>query len=358
MAFSVDELASIANAALDYYFDKGKAYKQSVQEKPLVSKMEAKAKTFPGGKENISIGIKGNYGDGSGNDTLKGYTHDDTVTFYTPANIDRANYPWRETHIGLTMTHTELKIDGLSVSDTNGGGTQKHSRRDMHVLVGLLEDKIEDLGESYLRGLNNMLWGDGVADALGFAGVQSIVTEDPTTGLVGGIDRAVEVWWRNRAATEAHALSGGQGPITSDPTNGGALAQFLQGEWRQLRRYGSTPDFFVGGADFCDALETEYRANGYYTDSGFTGGADLAVGTIKFKGLDLVYDGWLDDNGFSKRGYMLDCKRIFLEKMASEWRRMHTPARPADQFVLFRSVTSTGQMVASQCNSSLVVDIV
>jgi hypothetical protein len=50
-------------------------------------------------------------------------------------------------------------------------------------------------------------------------------------------------------------------------------------------------------------------------------------------------------------------KNIKLMKMDNEWRKDHTPARPADQFILFRSLTSTGALVAQQLNSSLVIDI-
>ena len=348
MAFTPGELTSIANAALDYYFEKGKTFKQSIENKPLIAAMERKAKTFSGGKGDISIGIKGNYGDGSGNDVLKGYTHDDQVNFYTPANIQRANYPWRETHIGLTLTNTELKIDGLSLVNTSMGmNTRGHSGREMHVLVGLLEDKIEDLGEQYLRGLNAMLWGDGTADALGFAGIQSIVTEAPATGTVGGIDRATDAWWRNRS----------QLAIASSPANGGVLAQVLQYEYRQLRRYGGNPTLFLAGSDFIDALEIEMRANGYYTDSGFTGGGDMAVGGIRFKGVNIQYDPALDNDGKSKYGYWIDADKVCLFKMQGEWRRTHDPARPVDQFVVHRSITSTGQVCASQCNSSGVYSI-
>ena len=348
MAFTAGELASIANAALDYYFEKGKTFKQSIETKPLVAAMERKAKTFSGGKGDISIGIKGNYGDGSGNDVLKGYTHDDTVAFYTPSNIQRANYPWRETHIGLTLTNTELKIDGLSLSNTSMGmGTSAHSGREMHVLVGLLEDKIEDLGEQYLRGLNGMLWGDGSADALGFAGIQSIITDAPATGTVGGIDRATDAWWRNRALLN----------IASSPANGGVLAQTLQEEYRQLRRFGGNPDLFLAGSDFISALEVEMRANGYYSDTGFTGGGDMAMGGIKFKGVNIQYDPTLDNINRSKYGYWIDNKAICLFKMEGEWRKNHDPARPVDQFVVHRSITSTGQVCATQCNSSGVYSI-
>jgi hypothetical protein len=367
MAFTANEIASVANASLDYYFNRGETFKQSVQQRPLLSIMEGAKKTFPGGKGNISIGVKGVSGDGSGNDVLKGYTHNDLVNFFTPANIKRANYPWREHHIGLTLTHTELKIDGISVVDTNGERTTEHSRRDMTVLVGLLEDKLYELGEQYSISMNNLLWGDGVADAKALAGIQSIITVDPSVGVVGGIDRATNPWWRNRARTTAFGVkvtgtpalaAWGGDKVTAAATNGGALITLLQGDYRQMVRYGGKPNKFLAGSDFIAAIEMEFRANGYYTNSGFASGADVSVGAMKVPGGATVeYDPTLDSLGKSKFAYWFDSRRLFLETMEDEWRKEHTPSRPANQFVLYRSITSTGQLVSTQNNCHEVIEI-
>lgn len=366
MAFSANEITNIANAALDYYFNKGDLFNQTIQARPLLDKIERKKKSFPGGKGNISLAVKGNYGDGSGNDVIKGYTHNDTVNFFTPANIKRANYPWREHHIGLTLTHTELKIDGISVVDTNGESTSNHSQREMTVLVGLLEDKLGELGEQYARSMNTLLYGDGTADPKALAGIQLLVAADPSVGVAGGLDRANVDWWRNRArtaefgakvsATPSLSAHGGDA-VTSSPLAGGTLLQTLQYERRQLIRYGGQPDTMLCGSAFMDALEKEIRANGGYSDTGFNKSIDGAVGTLTFAGQSIQYDPTLDDMGLSKRAYWFDSKRLFLMAMENEWRKDHTPARPANQFVLYRSVTSTGQMVMTQANCHLCIDI-
>lgn len=368
MAFSAGEITNIANASLDYYINKGDTFKQTIQSKPLLDFMEKKAKSFPGGKGNISLGIKGAYGAGGTNDGVKGFTHNDTVNFYTPANIQRAQYAWREHHIGLTLTHTELKIDGLSVVDTDGKETSSHSDREFHVLVNLLEDKLEDFGEQYARTMNALLWGDGTGDAKGLAGIQALIVPNPSTGTVGGVDRsqAANAFWRNRArtavfgtavtGTPALAAHGGDA-VTSSPANGGALIQVLQAEKRQLMRYGGQPTKFICGSDFLGAMEIEMRANGYYSQNGFRGGQDAAMGKMSFDGVTIEYDPTLDALGFNKRGYWFDPRHIYLMKMENEWRRQHTPARPYNQFVLYRSLTCTGQVVGVQFNSALVIDI-
>src|SRR6516164_11834591 len=243
MAFTAGEIASIANASLDFYFKKGSVFDQTIQNKPLLNHFEGSKKTFPGGKGNISLAVVGVYGDGSGNDVVKGYTHNDMVNFYTPANIQRANFPWREHHIGRTLTHTELKVDGISVVDTNGERTAEHSRRELTVLVNLLEQKLFSLGEQYARTMNTLLWGDGTTDAKALAGMRSIIKDNPCTGTCGGLDQTAATgftWWRNRAFTSAmatqigsvpgDAISGG-GPITSSPANGGALLEALQKQY-------------------------------------------------------------------------------------------------------------------------------
>jgi hypothetical protein len=368
MAFSAGELSNIANAALDFYMNKG-TFKQSIQAKPFLSMMESKKKTFPGGKGNISLGIKGDYGAAGVNDSVVGYTHNDTVNFYTPANIKRATFPWREHHIGLTLTHTELKIDGISVTDETGDGTStsKHSDRDATVLAGLLEDKLDDFGEQFARTMNTLLWGDGTGDAKALAGIRALITANPTTGTIGGIDRATNVWWRNRAYTTAMgtAVTGtpslskwGGGPVTSSSTGGGALIAVLQKEYMQLVRYGARPTMAFAGSDFLLALAAERRANGFYSMTGSDKSQSIATGdSILPGGAVPQYDPTLDDLGLNKRMYWWDPRHIYLMAMEGEWGHKFTPSRPTNQFVLYKSLTHTGQVVAQQLNGALVIDI-
>jgi len=359
MAFTAGELANIANASLDFYMNKGDTFKQSIQAKPLLRFAEGSSKSFPGGKGNISLAVKGDYGAGGTNDHVVGYTHNDTVNFYTPANIKRVNYPWREHHIGLTLTHTELKIDGISVTDDAGDGSSlsNHSDRDVTVLVNLLQDKLEDFGEQYARSMNGLLWGDGTSDAKALAGIRSIIIDVPNTGTTGGLDRVANTWWRNRSATPAYGTAGGRGAVTSNVANGGALIQFLQQEYRQLIRFGGRPTKCLAGSDFISAMETEFRANGNYTMTGFTGTQDGSMGSLKFMNTTIEYDPTLDDLGRNKFAYWWDPRHIYLMKQDGEWDHRFTPARPYNQFVMYKSMTHTGQMVAQQLNSSLVVAI-
>src|SRR4029077_11676574 len=202
--FTQPLLDHVTTAALDYWLNKGSAFQQAIQEKPLLAMMEGKAKSFPGGRGDIVVSVKGDYGNTAApgtNDKFVGYELSDTVNYYTPANLAQARWPWKEHHIGITLTHSELKTDGISVVDTNGEDTSEHSGRDDTVLVGLLEDALQDLSERYAVSLNELLWTNGTADPKALAGMAAIITDAPATGTVAGIDRALKPWWRNRAHT-------------------------------------------------------------------------------------------------------------------------------------------------------------
>ena len=345
MAFTPEEVGNITNAALDWYEDRGKVNLQSIQKKPLLAAMDSKSKTFPGGKGNVSLAVKGDYAS-----TLQGFSTDDTVSYTNPAKVKRVNYPWKEHHIGITLTLTELHIDGISVVDsTTSSETTNHSERDLTALVDLLKDKVEDMNESYDRGMNNLLWGDGTADPKALAGITSMILNVPAVGTTGGLDRATYSWWRNRAALG----------IVSSPTNGGVLLQTMQAELRQLSRFTDNSSIiWLAGSDFIAAMELELRANGNYSMTGYMqGGTDGGMKALTFQGIDVTYDPTLDTLGKSKFAYLIDRNAIFLMYMSSEKKKKHAPARPAEKYVMYRAMTTVGVLAARRLNSSGVYSI-
>jgi len=360
MPFTAAEMSNIASSLIDYH-ERGPAAAQSIQDRPLYDKMKAKGKTFPSAKEFITTAVKGDY-----TTTNQGYSHDDTVQYKNPANTKRAQYPWKEIHCGISCTETELKAEGISVLDENGAQTSEHSERELTVLTGLLSEKIDDMNEGSARDFNNMLWNDGSQDTKEVPGITSIITDNPSVGAVGGLSGATLPWWRNRAFTSDYKSGKGfdgnaeDGRITSNVSNGGALLQFLQEEYRQLRRFGGARrTCWLAGSDFIDALEKELRANGRYTDSGFgmKKAVDGAMAEVSFKGNTIMYDPTLDDLGKSKRLYIIDEDGVRLRPMEGEDWKQRNPSRPAQQYVLYRAKTWTGGMDCKRRNGSGVYEI-
>lgn len=346
MPFTVQELENISNATLDHHLDRGKIYSQTIQDKPLLKSFDAKAKTFPAGKEFLTVRVKGEY-----TTTIQGFSADDSVTYRNPANIKTATFPYKRIHAGIEVTFDELQKNGISVTETsNGRSTSNHSDREITALANLLDDKIEDMMEGRARGMNNMFWRDGSTDSELVPGIKSFILADPTSAtVVGGIDQSTNTWWRNRANL---------GLSTASPT-ASTIAKALQTEMRQLKRYGSPKHMMFAGADFLDALETELRVNGTYTQDGWakSGSIDVSVADTQFKGVTINYDPTLDDEGESKYLYIIDCNAIYPMYMEAERNKRHSPARPHDKYVMYRAVTDVLGLICKQRNTSGILSI-
>jgi hypothetical protein len=352
MPFTAAEIANITNAALDHYFERGTVTSQFIQNKPMLKAFDEAAGTFPGGKEFVSLSVKA----GQGGLSLSGYTHDDQLTYGNPATIKRVNFPWREHFIGLGLTHTELKHDGITVIES--GANQRTSEKDgreEQALANILDEKLNEMAEDYNVGLDNLIHGDGSSDAKAIAGIGAFILADPDVGSTGGLSRVTNSWWQNRSRTAANG-----GTIASAATNGGVLTQVLQTEQRQLDRYApNRKSRKFAGSDFIGAMELELRANGNYTLNGWQSGAqaDGAMPKVSFAGITIEYDPTLDNLGLAKRMYDIDMSAIKLLYMSGEKKKKANPARPHDRFVMFQGMSTTAVMVAKRLNSSGVYDI-
>jgi hypothetical protein len=361
-SFTAQELANIANSALDYYMGKGEIWANAIQNKPMMKKFDQYAGTFSGGKGDVSLAVKAGQAGGS----LQGYQGDDAVGYYNPATAKRVNFPWKEHHIGIGVTHSELKHDGITVNESGADQTTSNKAgRDIHVLVNMMSEKMADMNEDYAVSWDSLIHGDGSSDVKALAGIRSLILDDPSLGATGGLNRGTNSWWRNRAATAAAlAASSGPGAVSSNVADGGALLQFLQAEERQLNRFarGRRMSCKFAGSDFIGALEKELRANGSYAQHGWQGGStngtvDGAMPVIQFGGITIEYDPTLDGLGLSKRMYDIDMRRVKLLYMQGEKMKKANPARPYDRYVIYRGVTTTAVMVAQQLNTSAVYDI-
>jgi hypothetical protein len=344
MPFTLQELENIANAAIDFHMERGNVKSQTLQDKPLLAAMKRNQITVPGGKEFLTRRVKGIYTTG-----IQGFEHDDTVTYANPGNIRTATYPWKLIHSGITFSWHEMLKDGITISNsTNGTGESSKSEREMTALANLLQDKLEDMTEGTERGMNLMFWRDGAQDPKQVPGIRSFILDNPTSAtVVAGIDQSANTWWRNRAVL-------GMNTATDQ-----IVVTTLQKEMRQLRRFGSPRHLALAGSDFIERFETELRAKGTYTDSGWAsrGRIDASVADVAFKGVNIDYDPTLDDLGLAKYCFFIDTRAIRPAIVAGEDGKRHSPARPEDKYVFYRAMTWVGGLVCDQRNTSGVYSI-
>lgn len=346
--FTAEELNNLTNSVIDFYM-KGDALAQSLQDRPFLQRLKAGQSTFPGGKEFIRGNVKGDY-----TTEFQGYSYDDPVEYRNPANIRQFTWPWFELHAGISLTHTELKHGGITVTENGASqSTSTKSNAAIMQITDILKDKLDDMMEGSARSMNLIALRDGSQSAKVFPGLRAIVRDNPTTGIVGGIDASANVWWRNRART---AASGG---IIGSSPSAQTLTKTLRAEVRQLRRFGGRPNFVMAGSGFIEKLEAEIHEKGTYTQEGFmkSGATDIGMPDISMRGIgSIVYDPTLDDEGLTNRCYMLDLRHLMLKCMDGEDYKTHAPARPENRYVMYRAVTWTGTMMARKLNCHGVYD--
>lgn len=343
MPFTLQQIENVSNATLDLHLDRGKIFSQHIQDKPLLTEMRKRAKSFPGGKDYLDVRVKGDT-----TTTIQGFEYDDTVGYSNPANIKKAYFPYALIHAGIEFTKHELIQNGIRIVDsTNGRRTAVASEAEKIQLANLLDDKLDDMKEGVDSGMNDTYWRDGTQDSKLFAGIKSIIVDDPTAAtVVGGIDQSASAWWRNRASLAINA--------TSANAADNNLVQTMQTENRQLRRYGNPTHIRLCGSDFLEQLERELRAKGTYTDSGWanSGGLEVSMDDVQFKGEKFMYDPTLDDLGEAKRCYVIDTKNIYPMVVEGEDMQRHAPSRPEDKYVFYRAVTWVGGLVARMRRTS------
>ena len=359
MANSFSTLDHIVASALDFHV-KSDAFAQAIQEKPLIGVLSKRQQTFPGGKGDITLPVT--FQNTADIPAVVGYEGNDSVAYSNPQNTRRVTYPWKEIHAGISVTLTELKIDGISVTDSvTGENTSKHSGRDATVLTNILKAKLDDMTEGWARSFNQMLWKDGVSTPKLVPGLSSLIqpgaaitggTDYNATGSTGSLSRATNVLWRNRSDKFTYAAGS---------TN---IIDGLRKEIRQLKRYGGKPTTILCGSGFLEKLEKEIHNKGFYSMTGFSKGTNtVGMGATELLGVgEFVYDPTLDgladygdvggDGTRTNYCYLIDTEALQLYVMDGEDKKTHNPARPEDKYVIYKAMTWTGGLVAKQLNGS------
>lgn len=339
--FTADELANIANSLLDFNI-KGKAVDQIRQARPMLDRLVKNQKMFPGGKDLITGAVRGTYTTG-----IMGFSGDDEVDYGNPTPTKRWAANWYEVHAGIKVTLTELKHAGISVVDSmRSEKLSNHSEQDLIQLTNLMDEKIYDMMEGSVVSFSQTMWRDGTQDPALPPGIPAFLSLSPATGVTEGIDRSLNTYWQNRANSAV---------LHTTPSDM-AISRLMQQEVRQLKRYKPAAKLYgYMGSGWLDAWEQEARSKGLLTQNGWskTGNIDPSIGDFAYKGVEgFVYEPQMDDLGMSNQCYLIDHDALRLRVMEGEDWKQHTPARPAEKYVLYRAQTWTGGLTIDQMNSS------
>lgn len=270
---------------------------------------------------------------------------DGTLVFKSSSGGVQTICPTGHAHAGWSITHDELNAAGIHV--TNNKATTTTAER--NVLIDFLETRKAEYTESIDTMRNLTLFLDGTQDSDVYAGLKSVLTDDPTTGTVLGISRA-NAWWRHVADT---GVGGANAKLQYSKANQTLSERLISVFKYDLPRYGGRPDACIAGRDVCDAVEREARAKGLITQSGWADKkTNIEVKGIKIGNLEIEHEPMLDEQGESKRIYAWDTRRLRLRPQREEWGKVIPQNQPPDQLVMLTSTLDRAALTCRQmdCN--------
>jgi len=353
MAFSPGELTQLGYIALDHYL-RNKPIDEIARERPLLAKLMKGKKTFPGGKQYISEQVRYKY-----DSNFQWYFGDDTVSYNRKDTVMQTQFPWAGAHDGFSLNEDLLLANGITITDNAGPST--NSGAEMLQLTNLFEENIETLRLGFEESLDYDLHLDGTQDPDALAGLDLMITLDPTTGTVGGIDRASNEWWRNNAVA-------GSSDIVED----------MEKMWRDCTLNGGRPDFIIAGSAFVDAFRAAAKDEiSRYTilkTSGQNAQMDPSIEAqatstgLHFQQVPIVWDPTFDvldadsagssaSTPYANRCYFINTKHLTLRPAAGHDMVARKPDRNFNDYVWYWGLTYKGALTMNRANCHGVISI-
>ncbi len=199
------------------------------------------------------------------NTTVKSYSGYDVFDNTPPTGIGNAVYPMKQVY-GI------LSIDRFS--ERRNAGTAQ--------IIKLFEARMTQLENSFKEKISEMLFGDGSGnDGKDIDGLQKLVADNPSTGVVGQIDRAEASWWRNYSDNGAHTS-----------TSYDNLIDDMRTMYLNLCIKKTTPNFGVCPLEIYSAFEKKLLSEIKYNigSSNLLRDANYGFENYKFHNVVLTFD--------------------------------------------------------------------
>jgi hypothetical protein len=234
-------------------------------------------RTVSGGNtimEELSFAANGNAGFYSGYETLPIAAQD---------VISAAEYGWKQAACPVTISGLEELMNS---------GPER--------MIDLLEARISVAESSMSNLISISLYSDGTGSGgKEIDGLAKQVATDPTTGVVGGIDRATWQFWRNKVFK---ATTTGGAATTKDN-----IGDYMNALWASLVRGNDRPDLILMDNAYWALFVASLQAQQRFSSSE---AATRGFMALKYMDADVVLDGGIGGGMPVKTMYMLNTKYI------------------------------------------------
>lgn len=200
------------------------------------------------------------------NTTFKWYTGYEVLDISPSDVISAAEYNWKQASVNVTMS-------GLEELE-NSGEEQ---------IINWLAARLKNAERTMMNQMSTAIYSDGTGtNSKEIGGLQLLVADTPTTGTVGGINRATasNAFWRNIAFS---AVSDGGSAATS-----GNIQSYMNQTWVQVVRGTDMPDLLPSDNEYWRLYLESMQAIQRVTNEKM---ASAGFMNLKYMNADVVFDG-------------------------------------------------------------------
>lgn len=255
------------------------------------------------------------------NSTFMYYSGGEVLNISASDVMSAAEFDWKQAACAVTAT-------GLEIDVQNTGDAQ---------VIDLLASRIKNAEKTMKNNITIGLYSDGTGTSgKQIGGLQLLVADDPTTGTVGGINRANFSFWRNKvfdATTDGTATS-----ATTIQAN-------MNGMYLRTSRGSDHTDLILADSVyykyFWGSLQAIQRiASSKMADAGFQ--------SLQFAGADVVYE---DSTGMpASHMYFLNTDYIFFRYAPKRLFKPLEKVQSINQDAIAQLITFAGNLTTSNAS--------
>lgn len=218
------------------------------------------------------------------NSTFQYYSGYEVLNISPSDVITAAEFDWKQASVVVT-------ISGLEGDIQNTGDD---------ALINLLESRIKNAERTMMNNLSVGMYSNGTgSNGKQIGGLQLLVADDPTTGTVGGINRANWSFWRNQKY-QATADGGSAASATN-------IQKFMNALYLQCTRGTDRTDLILADNNYFGFYESSLQAIQRISNTDL---ASAGFDNYKYKGADVVVDGGIGGACPANHMYFLNTEYI------------------------------------------------
>jgi hypothetical protein len=198
------------------------------------------------------------------NSTYKRYSGYEALNVNVSDVISAAEYNWKQAAVCVTIS-----------------GLEKRQNSGKEAILNLLDERIKNALLTFDNNISSDIYSDGTADGgKQIGGLQSLIADTPTSGTVGGIDRATFTFWRNYSYD---ATTDGGAAVTS-----ANIQRYMNRVYLATKRGSETTDLIVADDNYYLAYLESLQSIQRITNTEL---ADAGYDNLKYMSADVIPDG-------------------------------------------------------------------